>query len=168
MQRFNICSVEQPVPAHDLEGMRRVREETGLAVVADESLCTLDDARRLISASAADVFNIRIAKCGGLLASTRLVRLAGDSGLRCQLGTLVGETGVLLRAAEIFSRRIKGFEFFEGRNQREHLLMEDLVEPFTNSERTADGLGVALSRSKLTRWMVSEPKSFHSTGRRAA
>jgi methylaspartate ammonia-lyase len=80
---------------------------TGVAVVADESLCSLEDGQRLAAAQAADGFNIRIAKCGGFLACLRLVKLANEAGLRCQMGTLVGETGILSRAAEIFGRESK-------------------------------------------------------------
>src|SRR5204863_4999264 len=71
--RFNIESVEQPIAAGtgdaegDLAGLRRVRAEAGVKVMVDESLCTLDDGRRIIDAGAADIFNIRIGKCGGLL-----------------------------------------------------------------------------------------------------
>jgi len=33
--------------------------------MADESLCSLDDGRRLIEERAADIFSIRLGKCGG-------------------------------------------------------------------------------------------------------
>ena len=158
MRRLNIRSIEQPVPARDLEGMRRVREETGIAVVADESLCTLEDAQTLIAARAADVFNIRIGKCGGLLGSRRLVQLAKENGLSSQLGALVGETGILSRAAEIFSRRVPGFEFLEGKRQNKSLLLEDIVELAPEQEASSKGLGVIIRN--LDQWVVSPPVIF--------
>lgn len=162
MRAFNIRSVEQPVAAHDLDGMRRVRARTGIPIVADESLCTLDDARRLIATSAADIFNIRIAKCGGLLASAELAHIAKENGLAAQLGTLVGETGILLRSAELFSRRIKGFEFLEGKDQNNRLLVQDVLQPqYPGGGRCRNGLGIEVSRTNLTRWMVSPALAFH-------
>src|SRR4029078_10196874 len=104
MRAHKIESVEQPVAANDLAGMRAVREATGFRVMADESLCSMDDARKILESQAADIFNIRLGKCGGLLASRRLVQLAHRENLDCHLGTLVGETGILSHAREIFRR----------------------------------------------------------------
>ena len=156
MRQWNVCSVEQPVAAHDLNGMRNVREKTGMAVVADESLCTVADGRSIIQARAADVFNIRLAKCGGFLASLELVKLAKDSGLSCQLGTLVGETGILSRAAETFGERIEGFTFLEGKRQNRRLLVEDIVED--TGAHGKYGLGIMIAEERLARWAASRSK----------
>jgi muconate cycloisomerase len=158
MRQFNIRSVEQPVHASDLSGMRRVRESTGIAVVADESLCSLTDGQSLIAERAADYFNIRIAKCGGFLACLRLAKLASEAGLRCDLGCLVGETGILSRAAEILSRHIEGLEFIEGKHQNKRLLVEDIVE--SAFAESAVGLGIRISPGSFERWNVSAPNIF--------
>jgi L-Ala-D/L-Glu epimerase len=169
MRAFSIASVEQPVPASDIAGMRKVREETGVPVVADESLCSLADAKSLIAAKAADVFNIRIAKCGGLLACGELVNLAIHAGLRCQLGTLVGETGVLSRAAEIFGRRFSVFEFLEGKRQYKHLLIEDVVKnSVPKVDETPSGLGLEIASEQLEKWKVSPPAVFKTIQRSVA
>ena len=158
MRQWNVCSVEQPVAASDLDGMREVREKTGMAVVADESLCSLEDACSIVQARAADVFNIRIAKCGGFLASLELVKLARDSGLSCQLGTLVGETGILSRASEIFGARVEGFNFLEGKRQNLRLLVEDVIED--GQTHGAYGLGITMAEERLARWTASRSNIF--------
>jgi len=159
-RRFNICSVEQPVAANDIQGMRAVRTKTGVPVVADESVCTLDDVEALVRAHAADILNIRIGKMGGLLAAAQLIKVAKDAGLHCELATLVGETGILSRAAEILSRRIEGFEFLEGKHQNRKLLTEDLVDldPPVN-EAAPMGLGIHITPN-LERLGVCVPLSF--------
>ena len=168
MRGINIHSIEQPVPALDLEGMRKVREATGIAVVADESLCSLEDGHSLLSAHAADIFNIRIGKCGGFLASLRLVQLANEAGLRCQLGTLVGETGILSCAAEIFSRRVPGFDFLEGKRQNKTLLLQDIVElPSPDDHSGSKGLGVVIGKN-LNQFAASTPTVFQIVQRRIA
>jgi L-Ala-D/L-Glu epimerase / N-acetyl-D-glutamate racemase len=168
MRRLNISSIEQPVRARDLEGMRRVREETGIPVVADESLCSFDDGQALIAAHAADIFNIRIGKNGGFLGSFRLVQLARKHGLGCQLGTLVGETGILSRAAEIFSRRVSGFDFLEGKGQNKSLLLEDIVELPAEQKALAKGLGIMIESKYLDQWADSPPVVFKEEQRRLA
>lgn len=155
MRHFNISSVEQPVGARDLHGMRTVREETGLRVMADESLCSLKDAERLIELSAADIFNIRIAKCGGLLSSLRLIKLAQQAGLQCHLGTLVGETGILSRAAEILGERVEGFECLEGKGQNKTLLLRDIVEVAKPGPGASHGLGIRLATENPPLWSAS-------------
>jgi L-Ala-D/L-Glu epimerase / N-acetyl-D-glutamate racemase len=150
MHRWNVCSVEQPVTAHDLHAMRHVREKTGMPVVADESLCTMQDALSIIQAGAADVFNIRIAKCGGFLASHALVKLARDWGIICQLGTLVGETGILSRASEVFGERVEGFQFLEGKLQNRQLLVQDILQE--SAIRGKHGLGITVAEERIARW----------------
>jgi L-alanine-DL-glutamate epimerase-like enolase superfamily enzyme len=138
MRAFNIQSVEQPVAADDLQGMHRVQSETGLPVMADESLCTLEDGRRLIAAQAAAIFSIRIGKCGGLLGGLRLVELARAAGLGLHLGALVGETAVLARAGELFGRCVAGFSCLEGKGQNRFLLEGDV------GRQTEGGAGLGL------------------------
>jgi L-Ala-D/L-Glu epimerase / N-acetyl-D-glutamate racemase len=158
MQPFGIESVEQPVAAVDLGGMRRVREKSGVPVIADESVCSVDDLRRVIAERAADGINVRLGKCGGLLASKELVDLARAAGLQCGLGTLVGETGILSRAADVFASRVGGFDCIDGRGQHRFLLEEDVVEP--HDEGT--GLGVRVREDVLERYTASPPRTFES------
>lgn len=157
MQGLGIESVEQPVAAEDLTGMRRVREVTGMPVMADESLCSYVDGERLIAAQAADIFNIRVGKCGGLFASQRLVELAMREGLSCHLGTLVGETIILSTASLVFGARNPGFACLEGKGQNRFLLEADLGQ-----ERAASspGLGLWVDEASLARYAVGTPRRF--------
>jgi len=156
-----IASIEQPLSPDDIEGARRIREQTGLAVMADEGLCTREDADRLIRAQAADIFNIRIGKCGGVLASLRIVERARESGLRCHLGTLAGETGILTRIAEIFGRFVPGFDCLDGKGQNESLLQQDVLEDpreAVNAPASAAGLGVRVSMERIQAHEVRSPR----------
>lgn len=169
MRPFDIDSVEQPVAAGNLEGMRQIRETTGLRVMADESLCSFNDAQRLIRERAADVFAIRIGKCGGLLASKRLVELARQSGIGVHLGTLVGETGILSRAAEIFGERVPDFACVDGRDQSRSLLREDIIDRGERNGNACEaaepyGLGVAVLEDRLNGYLVEGPVSFSREG----
>jgi L-alanine-DL-glutamate epimerase-like enolase superfamily enzyme len=151
MRAFNIQSVEQPVAADDLPGMHRVQRETGLPVMADESLCTLEDGRRLIAADAAGIFNIRIGKCGGLLGALRLVELARAAGLGLHLGALVGETALLGRAGELFGRCVAGFSCLEGKGQNRFLLEGDVARPAEGGA----GLGLQVEEDWLRQYQES-------------
>lgn len=158
-----IASIEQPVPASDLAGLRRIRVETGVPIMADESLCSLDDARRLVAAEAVDVFHVRLGKMGGLLGAQRMVAEAAARGLGVHLGTMVGETGILSRAAEVFGRVVPGFACLDGKGQNEWLLSADLLEDPAAARAApldAPGLGVTISPERLARFAVSPPVGF--------
>jgi muconate cycloisomerase len=114
MQPYRISAVEQPVAKDDLEGLRAVGAEAGLPVIADESLCHEGDAQRLIDLKACQIFNIRLSKCGGPGAATRIRRMAAAAGLRCQLGCHVGETSILSAAGRHFAACAPDLAYLEG------------------------------------------------------
>ena len=78
--------VEQPVVADDVEGLAWVRERVGLPVMADESCYGPYDLERIIRLGAADLVNVKLAKCGSLAVGRDMLRRAHDVGL----GTIVG------------------------------------------------------------------------------
>ncbi len=132
---FKLQAIEQPVPADDLAGMKRVRQESGVAVMADESLVTLDQARRLIEVGACDYFNIRISKNGGIGGSLAIARLGREAGIKIQVGAQVGETGILSAAGRTFAAHLPALAFAEG-SFGTWLLAEDVT-----FENVAFGLG---------------------------
>jgi L-Ala-D/L-Glu epimerase len=111
---FNLQAIEQPVRADDLVGLQRVRDESGISVMADESLVTLEQARRLIELRACDLFNIRISKCGGISGSLAIAELAQEAGIKIQVGAQVGETGILSAAGRSFAAHVPVLAFAEG------------------------------------------------------
>jgi muconate cycloisomerase len=156
LRPFGIESYEQPVGAHDLDGLARLTAELPEDVVVDESLCTLDDARTLIAARACSVFNVRVSKCGGPLAALELVALAQASGLVCQLGAQVGESGILTAAGRLVATVADpAFRHHEGADNL-FLLQRDLtVENLTvrpggrGDALTGPGLGVQVRQDTL-------------------
>lgn len=114
LAKFKLAAIEQPVPADDLEGMKRVRAESGVPVMADESLVTLEQARRLIELGACDYFNIRLSKNAGIAGSLAIARLAHEANIKIQVGAQVGETGILSAAGRTFAAHLPALEFAEG------------------------------------------------------
>ena len=118
MAPFRLAGVEQPLPARDLPGLRELTAAGIVPVVVDESLATLDDARRLVDRRACDIFNVRISKVGGLVNAARIQRCAQAAGLECQLGAQVGETGLLSAAGRHFATRVDDVRWCEGSYDR--------------------------------------------------
>ena len=87
METFNLESIEQPVPAYDIEGMRHVAEALDTPVMADESVFSLQDAYKVISSRAADIINIKVGKVGGLLPAKKIAALAESANIPCTIGS---------------------------------------------------------------------------------
>ena len=92
--------VEQPVPAHDVDALRFVRERSPLPVLADESCVTSADIPRLVGA--VDGINIKLSKCGGLREALRMIATARAHGLLVMAGCMV-ETSLGISAAAHFA-----------------------------------------------------------------
>ncbi|MGZ5424510.1 MAG: mandelate racemase/muconate lactonizing enzyme family protein [Candidatus Aminicenantales bacterium] len=89
---------EQPVLASDTAGLKAVREQSPIAVMADEALFGPADAVKLIRADACDTFNIKLMKAGGMLNSIRIAHIADAANIRCMVGCML-ETRLGLTAA---------------------------------------------------------------------
>ena len=98
LAREGVGSFEQPLAADDFEGAARLVSETGLDVMADESLNTRESLQRLIDTGACTAINARISKCGGLIATLARCREALAAGLWVQIGCQVGESSLLSAA----------------------------------------------------------------------
>jgi L-alanine-DL-glutamate epimerase-like enolase superfamily enzyme len=96
IEPLGIELVEQPVPRADLDGLRWVRERSGIPVYADESCHTLRDLGNL--AGRVDGVNLKIMKTGGLREMLRMIHAARALGLGVMLGSMV-ETSLGLSAA---------------------------------------------------------------------
>ncbi|HEX5019321.1 MAG TPA: enolase C-terminal domain-like protein, partial [Candidatus Binatia bacterium] len=114
LAKFKLQSIEQPVAAGDLVGMKQVHDESRIPVMADESLITVEQGRRLIESSACDYFNIRLSKCGGIAGSLAIAKLAQEAGIKIQVGAQVGETGILSAAGRTFAAQLPALAFAEG------------------------------------------------------
>src|SRR5918996_2496244 len=126
LAKFQLRAIEQPVRADNLIGMKRVRDESGVPVMADESLETAEQAGRLIELGACDLFNIRISKCGGITGSLAIAKLAHDAGVQIQIGAQVGETGILSAAGRTLAAHVPALAFAEG-SFGNWLLAEDIT-----------------------------------------
>lgn len=82
--------IEQPLRAGDWEGMKRVRAESALPVIADESCLIEEDVDRCHGFFHG--INIKLTKCGGLTPARRMIRRARELGLMVMVGCMTEST----------------------------------------------------------------------------
>jgi muconate cycloisomerase len=173
MQPYRISAVEQPVAKADFAGLKQVSDAVQIPVIADESLCNEDDARRLIDLKACQGFNIRLSKCGGLGTATRIRQMAEKAGVFCQLGCQVGETSILAAAGRHFALTVPHLSYLEG-SYAPYLLARDVVvNPVVFNggglacELPGPGLGIEVLLSTLDELAVSHDVETSPTYRAA-
>ncbi|WP_288780279.1 dipeptide epimerase [uncultured Kocuria sp.] len=86
---FPVDLVEQPTPKHDLEALAAVTAAVYTPIMADESIATPHDAVEIVRRGAADMLNIKLAKCGGIRAAIALADIAEAAGLGCMIGAMM-------------------------------------------------------------------------------
>ncbi|MFQ5590617.1 MAG: enolase C-terminal domain-like protein [Phycisphaerae bacterium] len=159
----SLSALEQPLPRGQERHLRILRDLFDFPIMHDESLVTLEDAQELIALGVADAFNIRISKCGGMLPSLRLAALARRSGVRLQLGCMVGETSILSAAGVRFLEVCPRVEWVEG-CFGSHLLSDDVVSKAVSfgyggrpPRLPKDRFGVTVDQRRLRRLCPDKP-----------
>lgn len=161
LRPYGISCVEQPVPHAQISALAAIRAQPGVPLMLDESLTSMADARAAIADRTCDLFNIRLSKCGGYLASLRLAAIAHAAGLGYQLGCHPGETGVLSAAGRHWACSVANVRYAEGSYDR-HIFHH----PLTNEDMTfgyggrapaitRPGLGVSMNEAALNDATVS-------------
>jgi L-alanine-DL-glutamate epimerase-like enolase superfamily enzyme len=90
---------EQPVSAHDLDGMSQIAAATKVPIAADEGVHSLDDIVRHHERKAARGVSLKAIKLGGLSALFAASRLCGQLGMQVNLSCKTGETSLASAAA---------------------------------------------------------------------
>jgi L-alanine-DL-glutamate epimerase-like enolase superfamily enzyme len=124
---YDIACAEQPISRGDPAALAQVRSLSPIPIMADESLVTVADAEALIAAKACDFFNLRVSKCGGVVRTLAIARLAARAGLRLQVGCQVGESAILSAVGRSVAAHLDDVAFVEG-SYGSLLLVEDVSE----------------------------------------
>lgn len=95
---FNIEFVEQPVLANDFSGLKHVKNNVNIPVMADESIFSYEDALKLIEMNAVDMLNIKLMKTGGIYNAHKITLLAESKKIECMIGCML-ETNLSVTAA---------------------------------------------------------------------
>lgn len=97
-QGLDIELVEQPVKAHDYEGLKYVTERSYVPVLADEAVFSPEDAMTILKMGAADLINIKLMKCGGIYNALKIASAAEVFGVECMIGCML-EAKISVNAA---------------------------------------------------------------------
>jgi L-alanine-DL-glutamate epimerase-like enolase superfamily enzyme len=155
---LGIACVEQPMARGAASELAMLRRYVQVPIMADESMVTIADARRLIVTNAADSFNIRISKCGGIARASKIAWLAQKAGVRVQIGGQVGETAILSAAGRHLAASIRKLDCAEGSYGTMFLAEDVTADPIRFGHRgeapvlTGAGLGVRIIEDRIRKY----------------
>ena len=153
-----VTLIEQPVAKWNVEALATLTATLGdrAAFMADETVCTPQDAMRLARAQAAQVFSLKVAKHGGLLRTLQVAAVAEAADIGWYGGTMLETSIGSAAAAHVFSTlgtQHHGCELFGPQ-----LLVDDVVgarmeiRDFELQLPDGPGYGVEVDLAQLARF----------------
>ncbi|MHB8110671.1 MAG: enolase C-terminal domain-like protein [Syntrophorhabdaceae bacterium] len=128
LSEFGITCFEQPLSRDDIAGAAHLVKETRYTIMADESFHDRKSLDTLIEHKACNAVNVRLSKCGGLVASHARCNEASQAGLIVEVGCQVGETSLLSAAELELICAFQGVRYIESAFG-EYLLKHDPCDP---------------------------------------
>ena len=102
---------EQPLPADDWDGLRRLEEATGIPVCLDETVVTPEDAIRVVREKTASMINLKIMKSG--IAETRkIITIAQSAGVALMIGGML-ESEIAMGTSLQLALGVGGIQHFD-------------------------------------------------------
>ena len=89
LAKFNVEHCEEPIPKWDYMRLRKVKKNSPITIMADESCGDPHDAEKLIQLKACDMFNIKVGKAGGLFNAHKIAKLGEKAGMEMQVGAFL-------------------------------------------------------------------------------
>jgi L-alanine-DL-glutamate epimerase-like enolase superfamily enzyme len=86
---FDIQHCEEPIARWKFMKLPKVKKNSPIPIMADESCGDEHDAERLIELKACDYFNIKLGKAGGIFKALKIVKLAEEANIHLQVGAFV-------------------------------------------------------------------------------
>jgi L-rhamnonate dehydratase len=156
-EQMNIFWLEEPLPAEDFNGYRRLTESTTMRIATGEEESGRQAFSRLINESGVDIIQPDISRCGGLTEAKKIAVMAADNNI--QLVPHAFKTGILVAASIQFIAAIPDVPFLEFSVTESAIRKELLLKPFVQKAGfievpTTPGLGIELNPEVIAKYGV--------------
>lgn len=109
---YDIQHCEEPIARWAFMQLPRVRQESPIPIMSDESCGDEHDVERLIQLKACDYMNIKLGKSGGIYKGLQMVKLAEEAKIHLQVGAFM-ESRLAMTAFAHFSLCSPAIEHFD-------------------------------------------------------
>ncbi|KPL15584.1 MAG: mandelate racemase [Bacteroides sp. SM1_62] len=158
LEQMNICWLEEPLPAEDFIGYKRLTESTSMPIASGEEESGRLAFSRLIKESHIDIIQPDISRCGGLTEARKIATIAADNNV--MLVPHAFKTGILVAASIQMIAAMPDTPFLEFSVTESAIRKELLVKPFIQKDGFVDvpqlpGLGIELNPEVIRKYGVS-------------
>lgn len=157
LEDYKIDLLEQPLQRWDFDGLAEVARRSKVPIMADESLCSIQDAVTHVEKKSATIFSYKMTKMGGIVNSRTINSIATSyrisSYVGCMIETSIGTAGYLQFCASIPELEY-GCELFGPLRIEQDVVKEGrgvLYERGKVKVPNGPGLGIEVEEKKLQR-----------------
>ena len=112
-REIEVQLIEQPVKREDFEGLKRIKEQSAVPILADESVFSPGDAKALLEMQAVDLINIKLDKCGGISRALEIADICEEYGVQCMIGCMLEGAISVGAAAHVASAKSQTITLFD-------------------------------------------------------
>ncbi|MHA6250474.1 o-succinylbenzoate synthase [Oceanobacillus sp. CAU 1775] len=127
LDEFNLTMIEQPLDADDIIDHAKLQKEIRTPICLDESICSLEDARKAIELGSTKVINIKIGRVGGLTEAKKIHDYCETKGIPVWCGGML-EAGIG-RAHNIALTSLSNFDLPGDTAGSSHYWEKDIILP---------------------------------------
>lgn len=161
LKELGVSVMEDPLPRAEWERLPALRQKTGIPVLLDADIRSLDDLERAIQMGAIDYLNIKLTRIGGLTAAMEYSRVCQEHSVGISIGCSE-DLGMGMASILHLSSIIKALHSTEGVGS-DRLGFDIIQDPFilsSGSLPVPDGLGLGVSFSMEKLHEVAIKKGF--------
>lgn len=90
LEDYNIEYIEQPLPKNELEDLSELRNHTQIPIAVDESLTSIESAKKIIEYQAADIFVLKPMLMGSYQSCIDIIKCGEESRIKTVITTTIG------------------------------------------------------------------------------
>lgn len=142
---FNLMMIEQPLASDDIIDHAHIQKVLKTPICLDESIHSLEDARKAVELGSCKIINIKIGRVGGLTESIKIHDYCKEQGLDVWCGGML-ESGIG-RAHNVAITTLSNFTMPGDTASADRYWDQDITEPIVTVENgyitvpTASGIG---------------------------
>lgn len=160
MDAFDLMMIEQPLHYADMWDHAKLQKQIKTPICLDESIHSLEDARRAIEMGATRIINIKAGRVGGLSSARNIQKLAGEHGIPVWCGGML-ESGVG-RAHNVHLSTLENFTLPGDVADSKRYFVEEIIEPTVQVRKDGTiavpegpGIGYEVRMDRIEKHLVS-------------
>ncbi|GHH99386.1 o-succinylbenzoate synthase [Neobacillus kokaensis] len=127
LDQYKLIMIEQPLAHDDIVDHSKLQRELETPICLDESIHSLEDARKAIELGSCKIINIKIGRVGGLTQAKKIHDLCQEKGIPVWCGGML-ESGIG-RAHNIAVASLSNFTIPGDTSASKKYWAEDIIEP---------------------------------------